>query len=222
MLADLARAAALLDDRRVRRTLLISLGASAVLIVALFPTVSWLIPLLGSTGYLWVDQLAGILGLVGAAVIAWFMFPVLLIAVMGFFLDAVVEAAERRHFPHLPPMRPAPFAEIAAASARFAVLAIGLNLLCLPLYLVPPFNVAVFLVLNGWLFGREYFELVALRRMRIADATRLRQQHQRLVWGAGLVVAALATVPIVNLVAPLVGSAFVTLRLHRRGVLAPM
>jgi CysZ protein len=46
------------------------------------------------------------------------------------------------------------------------LLSIALNLLALPIYaLIPLLNVVLFLGLNGYLFGREYFELIALRRL---------------------------------------------------------
>ena len=60
------------------------------------------------------------------------------------------------------------------SSLAFAAVAIGINLLFLPLYLLllflPPFNLLLFYGINGVLFGREYFELVALRRYDEAEA----------------------------------------------------
>src|SRR3546814_18267334 len=54
-----------------------------------------------------------------------------------------------------------------------------LNLLVLPLYLVliwiPPLNLLLFYLLNGYLLGREYFEMVAVRRLDLAAAKRLRR-----------------------------------------------
>lgn len=218
MLTDLARAAALLAAAPVRRTLLISLALSVVLIAAMVPLVDWLLGLLGSTGYAWVDRLTAALGALGTLLVGWFLFPVLLASVMGLFLDAVVDAAEHRHRPGLPPPRKVPLAELVAGTARFAVVAVTLNVLCLPLYLVPGVNLPLFILVNGYLFGREYVELVAQRRMGTAAARAFRSRHQGVAWRIGLVTAALAWLPFVNLVAPLIGSAFATLQLHRRGL----
>jgi CysZ protein len=45
---------------------------------------------------------------------------------------------------------------------RLTVLTLLLNLLALPVYLLlPGINLFLFLALNGYLLGREYFEVVA-------------------------------------------------------------
>ena len=41
----------------------------------------------------------------------------------------------------------------------------GAESVTLPLYLVPVLNVIVFYGINAYLLGREYFEMVALRRL---------------------------------------------------------
>lgn len=217
MLSDLARAVALLPTAPVRRTLLISLGLSVVLIAGSVPLVEWLLGLLGSSGYPWLDRLVGAVGAAGTLFAGWFLFPVLLASVMSLFLDAVVDAAELRHL-SLPPPRRVPLAETVAGAARFAALAITLNVLCLPLYLIPGVNLPLFILVNGYLFGREYVDLVALRRMEPAALPGFRSRHQALLWRVGLVTAGLAWVPFVNLVAPLIGSAFATFQAHRLGV----
>ncbi|MGZ8409550.1 MAG: EI24 domain-containing protein, partial [Hyphomicrobium sp.] len=65
----------------------------------------------------------------------------------------------------------------------------------------------VFYAVNGYLLGREYFELVALRRADIAEVRALRDVYRGRLFVAGVVVAVLLTVPIVNLLAPIVGTA---------------
>ena len=89
---------------------------------------------------------------------------------------------------------------------------LGLNLLALPLYLlllfVPPFNLFVFYLLNGYLLGREYFELVAARRLDTAGVRRLRRAYRGRLLLAGAVIAFLLTVPIVNLVTPIIATGF--------------
>jgi CysZ protein len=81
--------------------------------------------------------------------------------------------------------------------------------------LLLPFNVflpgigwAAGIAVNGWFLGREFFELAALRHMSASAATGLRRRHAAGVWLAGLIMAGLAAVPIVNFIAPLFGAAF--------------
>ena len=218
MLADLLRAIGMVGDGRVRRTLLISVGLALVLIVTLFPLVDRLIRLMGTSGYPWLDRAGEALGFIGTAVAAYFLFPIILAAVMGFFLERVVEAVEGRHRPGLPAVRDVPIMETASSSVRFGLISLGLNILCLPFYLVPFVNLPVFVGLNGYLFGREYLELVLQRRLPPAAVAGLRRTHKSLAWRIGLVTAVIAMVPFVNVVAPIIGSAFATLQLHRHGL----
>ena len=66
----------------------------------------------------------------------------------------------------------------------------------------------VFYGLNAYLLGREYFEMLALRRLDPRSAQRLRHAHRLRCLIAGLVIAGLLTLPVVNLVAPLLAAAF--------------
>ena len=56
------------------------------------------------------------------------------------------------------------------------------------------------------------------RRHPFGGLAPLRRRHRRQLWLSGLLTAFLLLVPVVNLLAPIVGSAFVTLRLHRAGL----
>ena len=107
---------------------------------------------------------------------------------------------------HTPPLLSA-----LAHGARFAALATALNLLLLPLYVallfVPPLAPVAFLLVNGYLVGREYFDMVASRHLEPAAASALRKTYRGRVYGTGLVLAFLFTVPIVNLFAPMLGAA---------------
>lgn len=215
MLIDLVRAAAMFTDAAVRRTFLISLAVAVGLLAALFPLVDRLVRLAGTTGYVALDRLLEVLGLAGTAILAWLLFPAVVAAVLGFLLDRVVEATERRHFPALPPAREPPLLRTLLYSVGFGLLVLALNLVALPLYLVPGLNIPVYLALNSYLLGREYVELVMTRREGMGGLKELRRRHQRQLWGSGLVTALILMVPIVNIVAPIIGSAFATLRLHK-------
>jgi hypothetical protein len=59
------------------------------------------------------------------------------------------------------------------------------NLLASPIYvLAPGINLFVFPGLNGYLFGREYFEVVALRRLDAETARALRHRFDGRVFAA--------------------------------------
>ena len=94
---------------------------------------------------------------------------------------------------------------------RFALVVVVINLVALPVYLVlllfPPFNLFVFYAVNGYLLSREYFELVALRRTDMTTARALAKSNRVRLFASGVVIAFLLTVPFVNLLAPIVGTA---------------
>ena len=87
---------------------------------------------------------------------------------------------------------------------RIAWPALVLNLISLPLLLIPIVNLAWFLGLNGYLMGREYFSLTAIRRMSWAEARALRGRHGLSIFLVGLVCS------IIPFVAPLVGASAMT------------
>ena len=74
----------------------------------------------------------------------------------------------------------------------------------------------VFMVGSGYLIAREYFETVALRRMDEFDAKKAVSDNLPTLWVAGIVVALGLTVPVLNLIAPLVGAAAFTHLFHTR------
>jgi uncharacterized protein involved in cysteine biosynthesis len=95
---------------------------------------------------------------------------------------------------------------------RFAIVALLLNLLLLPAYLLllifPPLYLLVFYLVNGYLLGREYFELVAYRRLEEREADELRRACRGRVMLSGVAMAFMLTVPVFNLVAPIAATAF--------------
>jgi CysZ protein len=205
----------MLTDTIVQRTFFISLGVAVLLLVAMFPATTVLVEAAGTTGYPWLDRLLEVLSLAGTAVLAWFLFPTVVAAVLGFLLDKVVAATERRHFPRLPAAEDQPVLKTLPYALGFAALVLVLNLLALPLYLVPGLNIPVYLALNGYLLGREYVELVLARRHSLAALKPLRRQYRRQIWGTGLVTAVLLLIPFLNLLAPVLGGALAALRVHR-------
>ena len=93
---------------------------------------------------------------------------------MTLLLDPICETVEQRWYPGLPNARAQPWAEMLWNAARLTGITLALTLLFLPLYLIllffPPFNLFVFFGLNGYLLGREYFEVAAARRLESGEA----------------------------------------------------
>jgi CysZ protein len=94
------------------------------------------------------------------------------------------------------------------AGVKFFLVVLVVNLVALFLLLVPGVNLIAFYAGNGYLLGREYFEMVAMRHLSLEEARRLRKANLATVFLAGLIIAGLASVPIANLLTPLFATAF--------------
>ncbi|GAB4387150.1 EI24 domain-containing protein [Albidovulum sp.] len=224
ILNDVLKAVGQLADPRFLRVLLLGIGLSVALLFGLYLGLSWLLawitpasftlPWIGEIG--WVDDVLGWGSLVLMLVLSVFLMVPVASAFTGLFLDTVAQAVEDRHYPGLPPARPVPLAETLADSLAFLGVIVAANAAALLLYLVSgPFAPVVFWGLNGYLLGREYFQMAAMRRIGRAAARELRRRHAGQVWLAGILMAAPLSVPVVNLLVPVLGAATFTHLYHR-------
>jgi len=132
--------------------------------------------------------------------------PAAAIAV-SFFIDPVAEAVEAKHYADAPPPKDRPLSADLIMAAKTAGLALLVNIPLIPFYfLFPPLPALV----NGYLLGREYFTMAALRRHTPAEAAKLRQRASLTIWTCGALLALMVTVPILNLVAPVFGAGLMT------------
>jgi len=155
------------------------------------------------------------LGSAGASVLAWFLFPGIMPIIVSFFDERIARTIEAQDYPAAAPGKSPEFFPELFHDARFAVTAILLNILVLPLYLLPVINIFLFYFLNGYLLGHEFFVMAAKRHMPVQDAENLRKKHSRIVFAAGILLTLLATVPIINLFAPFWGIALMVHLYHR-------
>jgi CysZ protein len=215
MVGDLVRAFAVLGDRKVRGVLWLGIGLSLLTLMLLTLGIQGALEAWADTGYLWLDRAEQVLGALAAILIAWFFFPSVVVAFSSLFLDRVVDEVEARYYPALPSARSIALPSAALAGLRLLGISLLLNLVALPLYFVPGVNLPLWLLLNGYLVGREYIELVGQRRLAGSEIGQLRRQRRLRIWLAGVAIAFLLTIPFLNLVAPIVGAAFMAQRFHR-------
>jgi hypothetical protein len=76
-------------------------------------------------------------------VLAWLLFPIVARLTLGLFAEDLVAMVERRHYPELPPAPGMSMAAQAYASVRFVTVGLLLNLIALPLYLLPVANLVL-------------------------------------------------------------------------------
>ena len=208
MLTALRLALADLLRPEQRGPVLISIASAIVLLIALCLGTALLLSRLHLAGIPWLDTTIEIAGGLAALVLAWALFPAMTMLILGFFLYRVVAAVERRHYPELPPARRIGIGEALASALRILALAVIVNLVLLPVYFLPPINLFIYYGLNGYVVGREYFELVALRRLDGAAARAMWRWHRGRLVLAGVVIVFLLSLPLFNLVAPVVAAAF--------------
>lgn len=207
MIEAFLKAVAQLGDRAVQRTVLLSVALSVAVFVALWLIVGYLLANTAVFSIGWLDTVIDLLGGLATLVLTWFLFPGVVSAVIGLFLEAVARAVEARHYPSLPKADGLSLGENVVTALRFLVVMVVLNVFMLLFLVVPPVFPFVFYAVNGYLLGREYFELVALRRVDAARARELRKKRQGALFLAGVAIAFLLTVPVVNLLVPVVATA---------------
>lgn len=157
---------------------------------------------------LWV--IGGVITFLGLFVffaLFWLLFVIIVQTVSSFYLERVIVAVEARHYPNLPPARAQPVADVLVSTLQFFGFMVVLNLIALPFYFIPLLGVGLFYLINGYLIGREYFELVAFRRVDRRTAGILRKARRGTVLGSGLATTVMFSIPLLNLVAPVLTAA---------------
>ncbi len=188
-----------LGDRRFRRVIWIGLALALALLFAAYAAFLLAIqtftpdmvelPVIGPVSGL--HQLFGWASLLFMLVLSVFLMVPVAGVFSGLFLDEVAAAVEDRHYPALPPVAPTPKGSALIESLNLLGLIVGLNILGLALLPVTgPLYIPLFWVVNGWLLGREYFTLAALRRLPRDEMKAMRGRNRLAIWAAGTLMAA--------------------------------
>lgn len=216
LLADILKALAQLRDGRTLGYLALSAIGALVVLAASISSVGWILGGLAISGIGWLDESLQWAGTAAALVIGWFIYPLVIAAILGLFADQICDAVEHRHYPGLPPARGLSLGASISEAINFLGMALLLNILVLPLYLLPGPNIIIYLGLNGWLLGREFFDSVGFRRLPRDEHRRLRRHLRFDIWVAGIAIAALLLIPLVNLLAPVIGLALMVHQYQRQ------
>ena len=212
-----------LTDPRFRSVLflgvLLAVAVLGAITLGMVTFVAWLfsdpvtLPFMGSVEF--VSQvLSWATALLFAILSSFLMMPVAS-AIMPLFLDRVADAVEDMHYPNLAPASTSSIGDAIRDGVNFLGVLIAANLAALVLYLIfAPAAPFIFWALNGYLLGREYFMLAALRRMPRPEAKALRARHSGVIWAAGTVIAVPLSVPVINLIVPILGVAALTHLFH--------
>ena len=165
--------------------------------------------------YPWLQTTVSILAGLGLSVGSLFLVAPVSALVAGLFVDDLAGRVERDIDPASEPGRPLAILQSLWLSLGFAGLSLGVTLIALLLLLVPGVNAIAFLAANTYLLGRQYFEFAALRFHSVDEVTMLRHRHAGRIMVAGFMIALFVSVPVLNLLTPLFGTALMV-RIHKR------
>ncbi|GHH01618.1 EI24 domain-containing protein [Pseudodonghicola xiamenensis] len=217
-------------DPKFRKVLFLGIGLTFALLVAAYAVVLWLVnglvgdqvtlPLIGQVT--WLNDLLSAGSFFLMMILSVFLMVPVASAITSMFLDEVAQAVEDKHYPTLPPVPGVSFWDGLKDSVNFMGVLIAANTLALIIYaLIPPASVFIFWALNGFLLGREYFMLAAMRRIGREGAKQMRARYSGTIWAAGTLMAVPLSVPLLNLVIPILGAATFTHIFHRLAERAP-
>ena len=224
ILSDFLKSVAQFDDPKFRRVLWRGMGLTIVLLIAACLLVNfginqllssaWAANLIGNQS--WLGALINVGGvLFTIALSIWLMVPVTS-AIIALFLDEVAQAVEARHYPHLPKQTATKLQDQILVGIRFLGILLLANIGALILSMIVPLLAPfVFWATNGYLMGREYFQMAAMRRMPRAQAQELFQRDQGSIWTAGILMAIPMSIPLVGLFIPILGAATFTHQFER-------
>lgn len=191
----------------LRTVLFRAIGLTALLFAATLVVVEVVVGYLVTFSWPWAEWVLAIGTGVILVIAFFFLMSPVTAAFAGLFLDDVAARIERQHYPQHDPGVALPMWWALLAGLRFAVLVLAINLAILPMIL---FGVGAILLVavNAYLLSREYFEMIAMRHMAIADARQLRKLNAPAIFVSGLVPALLSLVPLFNLAVPLYSTAY--------------
>lgn len=224
ILSDFLKSVAQFDDPKFRRVLWRGMGLTIALLIAACLLVNFGINQLLSSAWAanmigdqsWLGALINVGGVLFTIALSISLMVPVTSAIIALFLDEVAQAVEARHYPHLPKQTATKLQDQILVGIRFLGILLLANIGALILsMIVPPLAPFVFWATNGYLMGREYFQMAAMRRMPRAQAQELFQRHQGSIWTAGILIAIPMSIPLVGLFIPILGAATFTHQFER-------
>jgi len=169
----------------------------------------------------WWSWLAGFAGGATTAILSVWLFLPLATAIASLFVERLTAAVEARYYPGLERGTPA-----SLASQTWDAVVLGLRVLLVQIVallaslFLPGIGVAIGWFVASWAVGRGMFEPIAMLRTDRATAGALYRSMRPAVLFQGALMTAAGLVPILNLLAPILGAAAMVHLLHNRRVVA--
>ena len=221
---DLLKSIVQFNDPKFRRVLWRGLWLTLALLITTCSLItvglnqllqsSFVVSLIGEASLL--RNLLNIGGVLSTFILSiWLMGPIAS-AIISLFLDEVARAVEARHYPHLPEVQGTMLhKQILTTVSFYGVLVLAnLGALILSIFL-PVLAPFIFWATNGYLLGREYFQMTSIRRISQKKAKLLFQRNRGAIWFTGILIAIPLSIPLVSLIIPVLGAATFTHQFER-------
>lgn len=158
---------------------------------------------------------SGFLGAGIALILTWLLFPLFLPLIVTFFYEEIVQKIEKKYYPDHIGTGSIVWPHIAYMNLRFISVAILLNILLLPFMLFPPIYLLFYYVVNGYLIGREFFELVASSHLDYEKLKAVRRQNRFPISIGGMAVVFTFGIPVLNFIVAPLGIIFMVHLFHK-------
>jgi CysZ protein len=166
----------------------------------------WL-PMLGDVA---VGSLLGWGSLVLFPILGFFLMAPVAAGFAGLYAERVAAEVEAIHYPNRQGSEPdfwdGLLESLAVMGAVLLVSAV--SLIASPF--LGPLVPVLFYGANGWLLGREFFQMAARRHLDDVQAAALRKRHGATVTMLGVAIALALTVPVLNIAIPVLAAAAFT------------
>ncbi len=208
MFASAAKAAAMLFDRRFLGLVFWTLILTVVLFVALFAGIEYFLAHMPPLGSIWINRFLELATPIILILAVFFLGAPVSAMVASLFLDRIAAKVDATFFPNDPRAPGTPAVTGVGEAFRLIGLSLLINVALLPVDVgIPGIAEVVTVLANGWLLGREFFELASLRHLSRQQSDALRRRHGGKIFAAGLLISVLTVIPFVDLLAPFFGSA---------------
>ena len=204
MIKAFIKGLAQLNDPNIRKVFIVSIFGSAFIFIALWIAVGIFIESTRFSSIIWLNWVINLMGGLTTLILTWVLFPPVISVIICLHLPNIASAVEARHYPELIPPINQPIISSLLIALRYLCILVLLNFLLLAFLIFGPFFPFVFYLINGYLLGKEYFELIALRRLSPLAAKELYNLNRTKLLLVGIVMSVLLTIPFINFIAPVV------------------
>lgn len=212
-------------EPRFRQTALIGAALSLVLLFALYALLLQFFMMESGEVFEFsdgtrMDRLGAFFSLTSVAtavlILSVFLMAPVASLFTGLHLEAVADVIESRHYPMLPPVSAQGLESVFRESVNYGGLMVLALISAFVIFALagPVPGLLAFWGLGAICLSREYVTMILARRPALMPLAEWRKRHRLVLFGAGLVLAVLLSVPLLNLVMPVIGVAAFTHLAH--------